>query len=75
MLENFLEWGHKRIDEIPNDLKITAENKSIEIGKLEDRLKKFSEKMNFLSSCNSDMAEATEAKRKVLENGGIPSSP
>jgi len=73
MLSNFLLWGQKRLDEIPNDQKVLVENKSIEIGKLNDRLKKFKEKMAFLDKCKEVLSEARENKTAIL-SGSNPSA-
>ena len=67
MTENFVTWGHKRIEEIPGDEKIPAEKKSAEIGKLEDRLKRFQEKMGFLDKCREQINGAREKKDALID--------
>lgn len=66
MTNNFIQWGDKRINEIPIDPKLatmTAENKQLEIGKIQDRLKKFKEKMQFLEICKTKTLDATTSKK------------
>ncbi len=70
MLNNFLAWGGKRIDEIPNDAQVSAENKSIEISKLNDRLGKFKDKMGFLENLKGEMASAVFDKSR-MRNGSV----
>ena len=68
MLDNFLKWGQKRIAEIPVDVKIgliSIENRAVEITKLEDRLKKFTDKMNYLTVCKEKLAAARIEKNTV----------
>lgn len=67
MTDNFCTWGQKRLEEIPNDPKIAAENKNTEIGKLEDRLKKFKDKMSFLDKCRDIIDEAREKKEALID--------
>ena len=65
-------WGKKRIAEIPVDVKLSlmpVENKTIEIGKVEDRLKKFTDKMIYLDTCKTKLADAVEAKKKIKKSG------
>ncbi len=66
MNNNFILWGDKRIEEIPIDSKLstmTPENKQLEIGKIQDRVKKFKEKMQFLETCKSKTNEAAINKK------------
>jgi len=65
MTENFGKWGQKRIDEIPGDAKVPAENKDAEMGKLKDRLGKFKDKMSFLDKCR-DLAATAKTKKNEL---------
>ena len=61
-------WGRKRIQEIPGDSKVAADNKSTEIGKLEDRLKKFTDKMVYLDTCKQKMVTAAASKKNNKSN-------
>lgn len=70
MLHNFLSWGDKRIQELKNDPNLTPENKTVEVGKLEDRLKKFKDKMNFLETCKANLEDARQAKQQQRSLGG-----
>ncbi len=70
MLNNFLSWGNRRILEIPQDEKIAPENRAVEIGKLNDRLGKFKDKMSFLAKFKSNIQEARKQKAAVLLSAG-----
>jgi hypothetical protein len=63
MATNFQCWGQKRIAEIQADEKMTPENKEVEVGKLEGRLKGFSGKMAFMDGLKTDLADARENKK------------
>ena len=67
MRDNFVSWGNKRIAEIPNDDKVAPENKQTDIGKLEDRLNKFKDKMLFLDKCRDILDEAKDEKDDVTQ--------
>lgn len=71
MLSNFLSWGQKRIAEIPKDDKVAADQKDVEIGKIQARLDKFKEKMNFLSSTKENYIEAREYKKQIQSQGAV----
>ena len=58
MLTNFLKWGQKRIEEIPND-------DNIEIGKIQARLDKFKDKMVFLETTKESCLEYREMKKEI----------
>ena len=65
MLTNFLKWGQKRIEEIPNDDKIAIDQKDIEIGKIQARLDKFKDKMGFLETTKESCLEYREMKKEI----------
>ena len=48
MQSNYLNWGERRKGEFMGDEKLTAEQKTEEVRKLEERLGKFRDKMAFL---------------------------